>query len=193
MLPTLPVPVLLLAVHLSGVNAVGAPNCPFLGPVFPKPTALASSPAMKAALANLTATFTQRDIDPANNPNSTSYTVEIYSASQDTPVWSWAHTSQELATVNTSGVNKVDSNTVYRLGSVTKIFTILTFLAEAGDSYWNQPVTQYVPELAALAPKSADDPVMNVDWADITIGGLASQMTGIVRDCLFFRCHRLSC
>ena len=81
------------------------------------------------------------------------------------------------------GVKSVDGNSVYRLGSVTKIFTILTFLIEAGDIYWNTPVTQWVPELELLAGKAQYDPIMNVDWDSITLQDLASHMAGIVRDC----------
>ncbi|KAK6833475.1 beta-lactamase-like 1 [Apiospora arundinis] len=77
---------------------------------------------------------------------------------------------------------EVNGDTIYRLGSLTKIFTILTFLIEAGDGYWNTPITKFVPELALLADKYQYDPVMNVDWAGITLGELASHTAGIVRD-----------
>ncbi|EON95975.1 putative beta-lactamase family protein [Phaeoacremonium minimum UCRPA7] len=172
--------VLLLALQVLVCES--APNCPFIGPAFPKPTALASSTSFQAALANLTTTFTARDLDPDTNPNSTSYSLEIFAAYNDKPIWSWYHTAPELIAANTSGVKTVDSNTVYRLGSVTKIFTIYTFLVEAGDVHWNEPVTSFVPELKSMADKAADDPVMNVDWGSITLGGLASQMAGITRD-----------
>lgn len=173
--------VLLLALQVLVCES--APNCPFIGPAFPKPTALASSTSFQAALANLTTTFTARDLDPDTNPNSTSYSLEIFAAYNDKPIWSWYHTAPELIAANTSGVKTVDSNTVYRLGSVTKIFTIYTFLVEAGDVHWNEPVTSFVPELKSMADKATDDPVMNVDWGSITLGGLASQMAGITRDC----------
>ncbi|KAK8001726.1 hypothetical protein PG991_013948 [Apiospora marii] len=142
------------------------PDCPFPGPAFPKPTKLATSETFKSVLADLTSTFEARDRDPANNPNGTSWSVQRPS----------------LATANTGGVKAVDGDTIYRLGSLTKIFTILTFLIEAGDGYWNTPVTKFVPELALLADKYQYDPVMNVDWASITLGELASHTAGIVRD-----------
>jgi CubicO group peptidase (beta-lactamase class C family) len=84
---------------------------------------------------------------------------------------------------NTTGVRRVDKNTVYRLGSLTKIFTIYTWLVQDGDLKWNTPITEYVPELQAVADRSSQDAVANVDWGDVTIGALASQMAGIVRDC----------
>ncbi|KAI0835961.1 beta-lactamase/transpeptidase-like protein [Hypoxylon sp. FL0890] len=182
--PLFPVAALLLAAQVV-FPVAGIPNCPYLGPAFPKPSALASSQAIKTAVANLTATFDSRGMDPATNPNGTSWSIQVFSASdpdEDTPVWSHYHTATDLLTATTPGVKSVDGNTVYRLGSVTKIFTILTFLIEAGDTYWNTPVTQWVPELELLADRAQYDPVMNVDWASITLQDLASHMAGVVRD-----------
>ncbi|KAI0886634.1 beta-lactamase/transpeptidase-like protein [Annulohypoxylon maeteangense] len=124
-------------------------------------------------------------MDSATNPNATSWSIQVFSASdkdEDTPLWSHYHTATNLLTANTPGVKSVNGDTVFRLGSVTKIFTILTFLIEAGDTYWNTPVTQWVPELELLAGKAQYDPIMNVDWDSITLQDLASHMAGIVRD-----------
>ncbi|KAI1210140.1 beta-lactamase/transpeptidase-like protein [Annulohypoxylon truncatum] len=176
---------LLLAAQALITPTGGIPNCPYPGPAFPKPRSLASSDAIKTAIANLTTTFNARGTDPAANPNSTSWSIQVFSASdadEDTPLWSHYHTATDLLTANTPGVKSVDGDTVYRLGSVTKIFTILTFLIEAGDTYWNTPVTQWVPELELLAGKAQYDPVMNVEWETITLQDLASHLAGIVRD-----------
>ncbi|KAI1412025.1 beta-lactamase/transpeptidase-like protein [Hypoxylon sp. FL1857] len=185
--PLFAVAALLLATATQVVFPVnGIPNCPYPGPVFPKPKALASSQAIKTAIANLTATFDSRGMDPATNPNGTSWSIQVFSASdadEDTPVWSHYHTATDLLTSDTPGVKSVNGDTVYRLGSVTKIFTILTFLIEAGDTYWNTPVTQWVPELELIAGKAEYDPIMNVDWSSITLQDLASHMAGVVRDC----------
>lgn len=172
--------------------SLGAPNCPPLGPVFPKPSSqtLLSSPSVQAAIANLTATFTARDASNSTGAYSTSYSIEVWSASDapGTTLFSWHHTAPNLtATWNTTGVRKVDKDTVYRLGSLTKIFTIYTWLVQDGDTRWNEPITKYIPELAAAADKAKDDPVGNADWGEVTIGALASQMAGIVRDCEYYR------
>ncbi|KAI0891918.1 beta-lactamase/transpeptidase-like protein [Annulohypoxylon nitens] len=176
---------LLLAAHAILIApAGGIPNCPYPGPAFPKPTSLATSDAIKTAIANMTATFNARASDPATNPNGTSWSIQVFSASDtdDAPLWSHYHTATNLLTADTPGLKSIDGDTVFRLGSVTKIFTILTFLIEAGDTYWNTPVTQWVPELELLAGKAQYDPVMNVDWDSITLQDLASHLAGIVRD-----------
>lgn len=170
-------------VWVSSVSSI--PNCPFPGAAFPKPTNLAASPTIQAALKNITAAFETYDKDPSNNPNATSWSLQIFSASSEEPLWEHYHTAENLLGNDETGNFTVGPDTIYRLGSLTKIFTILTFLAEAGDAYWNDPVTEFVPELQVLAAKAQADPVMYVDWSSVTLGGLASHMAGITRDCVY--------
>ncbi|KAI1344430.1 beta-lactamase/transpeptidase-like protein [Xylariaceae sp. FL0016] len=170
----------LLAAAVAPV--AGIPNCPFPGPAFPKPTNLAASQTVQTALTNLTATFDARGADPVQNPNGTSWSIQVFSASSDQALWEHYHTAMNLLSTDNPGVKSVGADTIYRLGSLTKIFTIMTFLSEAGDAYWNTPVTRFVPELELLAGKAQYDPVMNVAWGDITLGMLASHTAGVVRD-----------
>ncbi|KAK4152674.1 D-alanyl-D-alanine-carboxypeptidase/endopeptidase AmpH [Chaetomidium leptoderma] len=175
----------LLAVA-AATPALAGPNCPPLGPVFEKTYNFKTSSAMQAAIANLTATFTAWDqIDgPGVRANTTSYSIEVFSTSKENPIiFDWHHTAASLAAAtNTSGVSKTDANAVYRLGSLTKVFTVYTWLAQDGDSKWNEPITKYVPELAEAAQRAKADPVSNVPWDEVTIGALAGQMSGAIRD-----------
>lgn len=176
-------PVALLALWAWIPLVFGIPNCPFPGAAFPKPTNLATSPTIQAAMEKLTAAFETYDKTPTNNPNGTSWSLQIFSASSNGPIWEHYHTAQNLLDNDETENFTVGPDTIYRLGSLTKIFTILTFIAEAGDSHWNDPVTMYIPELGPLAEKAQSDPVLNVDWNTVTLGNLASHMAGIVRDC----------
>ncbi|KAI0427892.1 beta-lactamase/transpeptidase-like protein [Xylaria sp. FL1042] len=173
--------VISLSLWLWASVVYGIPNCPFPGAAFPKPTNLATSPTIQAALSNLTAAFEAYDETPENNPNGTSWSLQVFSASSDEPLWEHYHTAKNLLDQE-EGNFTVGPDTIYRLGSLTKIFTMLTFLAEAGDTRWNDPVTKYLPELELLAPKARSDLVMNVDWSSVTLGALASHMAGIMRD-----------
>ncbi|KAJ8114270.1 hypothetical protein ONZ43_g4943 [Nemania bipapillata] len=157
-------------------TCTAAPTCPLEGPVFPKPLQLAQSEAMKAAVSTLTDTF-KGITDGAQNY---SFALDVFSAHDPDSLFSVLHTAANIAQLNTVGVKKVDENTVFRLGSLTKIYTIYTFLVNAGDKIWNEPITKYVPELQAMTNRS--DPVTNTAWDQVTIGGLATQMTGIPRD-----------
>ncbi|KAI1099668.1 beta-lactamase/transpeptidase-like protein [Jackrogersella minutella] len=153
-----------------------APTCPLDGAVFPKPLRLAESDAVKTALATLNTRF----VNITARAQNYSMSIQVFSANDPVPLFSLSHTAPSLASQNTTGVTSVDENTVFRLGSLTKIYTIFTFLINAGHSHWNEPIVKYVPELQELANRS--DPVDYVAWDDITLGGLATQITGIPRE-----------
>lgn len=68
----------------------------------------------------------------------------------------------------------MDANTAYRIGSITKVFTTLAFLAEAGDKHFNRPITEFIPELAAM--RQSKDQLRSVDWEDISIESLMAQV-----------------
>jgi hypothetical protein len=163
-----------------------APNCPLFGPEFPPPQRLSEHPTWKKAVDNVTAVFDYIDASNITGIDRFSYSIQIFSTNPGPPViWERHSTAKDLP-VNTTGVKQVDRDTVYRLGSVSKAFAVLAFLAEVGDVYWNQPITKYIPELAKHSgrPTSADfDSVRETDWDDITIGALASQVSGLARDC----------
>jgi CubicO group peptidase (beta-lactamase class C family) len=76
----------------------------------------------------------------------------------------------------------VEADTVYRVGSLAKIFTVYTLLVEAGDIRFNSPITDSVPELAALVNNRSANASKRVALEDITIGDLASHMAGIASD-----------
>lgn len=184
----------LLLVHLpsnillSGVHA--APNCPLIGPEFPPPKNLAGNPRWRDAIANITAVFDYIDTSNITGIDLFSYSIQIFSTNPGPPVlWERYRTAKDLP-ANTTGVKIVDGDTVYRLGSVSKVYTVLTWLAERGDVEWNTPITEYIPELRGKNGSVGQDPVRRTDWEDITIGALASQVAGIGRDCKFSFCRR---
>jgi hypothetical protein len=164
-----------------------APNCPLIGPEFPPPKRLAEHPKWKAAIANITAVFDYIDTSNITGVDKFSYSLQVFSTNPGAPIlWERYRTAKNLPK-NTTGVTTVDRDTVYRLGSVTKVYTVLAFLAEAGDVQWNSPITKYVPELAKLSTNGSSsdgfDDVRQTAWDDITLGALASQVSGIGRDC----------
>ncbi|KAK4220309.1 D-alanyl-D-alanine-carboxypeptidase/endopeptidase AmpH [Rhypophila decipiens] len=190
MFTTSPLSLVLLLVSSCLPTVLSAPNCPPQGPVFEKPRNFATSAAIRSALANLTATFAARDKDnsPSVLSNETSYSIQVFSTGPNTPnVFEWHHTAELMTSrlnASSPGVKKAGPDTVYRLGSLTKVFTVYTWLAQDGDQKWNEPITKYVPELAAAAKQgnAKSDGVRYVDWDEVTVGALASQMGGIIRD-----------
>ncbi|RAO72658.1 uncharacterized protein BHQ10_008670 [Talaromyces amestolkiae] len=65
-----------------------------------------------------------------------------------------------------SGVTQVDENTVFRIGSAPKLWTVYTLLASAREVSLHDPVTKWVPELHASTATGADDAVNFVRWKD---------------------------
>lgn len=175
--------------------AVNMNYCPLLGPVFPAPTNLATSAAFAAAKANLTSTLDTYVQTGKSSPlshifdaNETSFTLEVFSVSDNPdPLIRYYYTAPSLVNAST-GVQKVDENTVFRIGSISKLWTVLLYLIHAGDKGFHDPVTKYIPELKAAAAAAAaaaveEDAIDTLRWEDVTIKELASHMAGVSRDC----------
>ena len=113
-----------------------------------------------------------------------SYVLQTYTT-DDGVLWQHKYTSPKLLTVNTTGVKEVDENTVHRIGSISKMLTVYTFLVQIGDGVWNDPVTKYIPELRSSASDTASRSVYHVDWNEVTVGSLASFESGLMRDCKY--------
>ncbi|KAK0619543.1 beta-lactamase/transpeptidase-like protein [Immersiella caudata] len=158
-------------------------NCPLYGPIWPRPQNLLQDPGIWYAASILNDIFPQY-IDNANNTGSEwfSYSVEVFTGSEDLPLWSHYWTAPSLATSNNTGVKKITGDTVYRIGSISKIYTVLTFLASVGDGIWNDPITKYLPEIAEFAKEPIESNIYGTDWESITVGSLASQTSGLMRD-----------
>ncbi|KAH6850499.1 beta-lactamase/transpeptidase-like protein [Chaetomium sp. MPI-CAGE-AT-0009] len=154
-------------------------NCPLYGPLLPRPTNLLKSPVIAGVAQTLDDVFFKNiDNDTSTGSQYFSYAVEVFTGSEDLPLWSRYWTAPNLNTFNSSSVTKVDTNTVFRIGSVTKIFTVLTFLATVGDGIWNDPITKHLPEIAEIAENASSSPIFTPDWESITIGSLANALLG---------------
>jgi CubicO group peptidase (beta-lactamase class C family) len=163
--------------------------CPILGLGFTAPKNLCSSSTIQAAAENLTnvinsAVLTGNTTHGVLRSNTSSFSIEIFTAHNATPLYNYHHSSPILAK-GASGVKNVDSNSIYRIGSITKLFTVYTYLLQTGFKYFDEPITKFVPELleATRTRNSSDNPIDNVAWEDITIRDLASYMADIGRDC----------
>ncbi|GAB7362580.1 hypothetical protein MBLNU230_g2895t1 [Neophaeotheca triangularis] len=106
--------------------------------------------------------------------NTSSLSVEV--TSQSATLWTSHHTARERNTTR-PGKSVVDSQSVYRIASISKVFTVLGILYQqrAGNLSLDDPVKDYIPELAA-------DDAGEIPWHDITIRSMASQLSGIPRD-----------
>ena len=93
-----------------------------------------------------------------------------------------------MLNTTSGGTTKVDADTVYRIGSISKTVTVLELLLHEGKVSFDDPVTMYIPELAAITAISGVANEINEPlWAEITVGSLTSYLSGIGRDCEFHR------
>jgi hypothetical protein len=162
-------------------------SCPIINAYYPAPTALASSSNIQSAIAS-----TDSQIQAALNsnttlpldPNFTAFSVDIYSLHSEEPLYTYHFLPDALASQRTSGVSTIDSDTVFRIGSVSKLLTAYVYLVKAGDSTWHRPVTDFVPELESIAQQNNAlfNSIDEVSWRSVTVGALASHMAGIAKN-----------
>ncbi|KAH8700823.1 beta-lactamase/transpeptidase-like protein [Talaromyces proteolyticus] len=152
------------------------PNCPFLGFDLPSARAPSNSTAVHTAKRNVTYLIHELLHDQLATVNSTSFSVQAYSTHEESVLFEYHY----AAPVGQVGTSSVDGNTVYRIGSVSKLLFIYLWLIEDGDIHFNDAITNFVPELAQDAETSTG--ILQPLWRDITIGELASHLGGIGRD-----------
>ncbi|KAI8633034.1 putative penicillin-binding protein [Xylariaceae sp. FL1651] len=158
-----------------------------LGSVYAPPLGLTTSSIVNNAASHLSAALHQvlehghSDFgDFAANTSSVSITAVSTESDEDAPFFDF-HFSSPFLNHTTDGTDRVAKNSIYRIGSISKLFTIYTLLVGYGWEHWDNSVTRYVPELRDAASSGPHDPIGNADWNEISIGDLASQLSGIGR------------
>ncbi|OJJ43562.1 hypothetical protein ASPZODRAFT_19286 [Penicilliopsis zonata CBS 506.65] len=176
----------LFLASLSSLSLAAATTqyCPLTGPLFVPPRNL-SAASFSSAADNFTSTV-KDSLSSGTSPlgplpiNTTTFSVQFFSAHSDEPLFQYDHTAPSVA--NGSVGSKLSSaDSVYRLGSVSKLLTVLTWLVHDGDHHWSNAITDLVPELL----QAKGDIVDKVDWESVTVGDLASQLGGVPHDYAF--------
>ncbi|KAJ4201207.1 hypothetical protein NW767_006859 [Fusarium falciforme] len=150
-------------------------HCPPLGPVLPAPTSPSTSDAVKTAVKTLTEGLKAL----TGSFNNTAVSIGMVSLHEDEPILNLHHTPTNL---DARGVKEVDTDTVYRIGSVSKAFTVLAALKLSGVRM-DDAVTKYLPQLRKLGKQQDEkNNITVVDWDRISLQALASHMGGIPAD-----------
>ncbi|KAI1339866.1 beta-lactamase/transpeptidase-like protein [Xylariaceae sp. FL0016] len=178
-------------VSVSHAGELHYKPCPLYGANYPAPSNLAAEACIQQASSSLRSQLNDAFQSPSSfgqlDPNTTAFSVEVYSLHQDNPLFTMHFTPDYLKSQRTEGVEAVDEDTIYRIGSVSKLYTVYMYLIAAGDDSWNLPITNFVAELAAISSSAGDveDNVDQAKWNSITMGALASQLAGISRDSIY--------
>lgn len=164
-----------LLFHLQGTLAAVGGHCPPLGAVLPAPTAPSSNKNVTRAVSAATSLL---DI-LASNFNYSGIAIGVKSIHEDDYLLEYAYTPPEF---DQRGVEEIDSDTVFRLASVSKLFPVLAILQLPGMRL-DDPITDYLPELRDLNKQAREqNAIWTIDWDEITIGSLASHLAGIPAD-----------
>jgi CubicO group peptidase (beta-lactamase class C family) len=151
--------------------------CPYLGEIYPPPKNFISHPLWVDATRNLTQALLAEPLQR----NATSFAIQVISQDSKTPIY--IYENYHKAPGHLYGVNgekNVDGDTIFRIGSISKLFTIYALLLQCGFRCFEDPITKYVPELQGAAFNNNVD---DVKWEEVTVGALAAQLSGIGRDC----------
>ena len=164
----------------------------FLGPTYPAPIDLTSNNSLiPASWKNLTSTFdaylkkgnqSTASKLPLSGVEKVTFSVGLFSI--DDPAAAklqYHYTSPEIANA-TQGTTQVNGDSIYRIASVSKLFTVFAGLLQLTDEDWNRPLTDIIPGLAEHAAGTAageEDAVYKIQWDKITPWALASQLAGV--------------
>jgi CubicO group peptidase (beta-lactamase class C family) len=158
-------------------------NCGLLGPAYPIPTSLSSlktitdaKDAFAASLRTVISTGST-DLDLPFDNVTTTFSVGVFSAHSDDFLFKYHYAAPALNETLTGGT--LGDDTIYRIGSITKVLTVYTMLAKLGTRYLDEPITKFIPELANV---TARDKLLHAQWSEVTLGAVAGQMAGLTRD-----------
>lgn len=168
--------------------------CPILGPRFPVPSGLSTDKIIQEAMENTTKTFNDLVASGGSDEhgpiasNTTSFSIGLFSPTDalnaSLPFFYEYHYTTPSLAEKSGNKAKVGAQSIYRIGSLTQVFTVWLTLIEAGEAAWAAPVTKYIPELAHAATSFHNSSsTTQIGWEDVTIGDLAAHLAGIPRDC----------
>lgn len=103
---------------------------------FPAPSNLSSGSAINAAtkpaIDAIQAALLNAMVYGQLDSKAASSTIDVYSTHENDSIFIYHYSAPTLAHP-TESVAQVDSNTIYRIGSVSKLLTVYTYLATADD------------------------------------------------------------
>lgn len=155
----------------------------FLGPTYPPPRDLTSkSSLVRAAWTNLTSTldgyFTNNNTPAALAPiEEVTWSTGLFSLHDPEAVkLQYHHLSEQI---RKKGPATVDGDTIYRIASVSKLFTVLIGLMKLTNEEWYRPLNAIIPGLSPSTHNA--DPIYTTPWSNLTPWALATHLSGIAR------------
>ncbi|RLL97785.1 hypothetical protein CFD26_105959 [Aspergillus turcosus] len=157
-----------------------------LGPVYPAPRDLSSkSSRVEAGWKSLTARLHRETSSDSSLLKNLTFSVGLFSIHDPAAEKLQFHyTSSEIQN-SPNGTKKVDGHSIYRVASLSKLFTVLAAMRELDSEQWERPLTEIIPAFAEyVKSRSGVDAVYSTPWDQITPSALAAQISGVARDVL---------
>ena len=135
--------ILSILAHSATAQTVNTKPCPLLGLSYPQPSSYATAVAIQSAVNSL-----QNAISILNNAssstygtfegNTTAFAVDLYSLHDEESLFNHFSTPDGVKAQHIEGVGSVDANTVFRIGSVSKLLTVYAMLVEVGSKSYSE-------------------------------------------------------
>ena len=111
----------------------------------------------------------------------TTFSIGMFSVAEDN-LWQYHHAGVSLSKGNSTRTPIVDGDSVYQIGSISKLFTVYLWLIREGDVLFSHSIAEYLPELLeGQASWNSLTPI----WEEITVGDLVGHIGGLARDCKY--------
>ena len=149
---------------------VSSKACPPLGAVLPAPRFPSRSESVKEATQKLISGFND---ELKQLLNASGVSVGVKSTHEDNLLFNYHFTPPVLSGI---GTDTIDEKTIYRVGSLSKLFPALVVLQESINL--DDSVLKYVPDLQNVT----ESPEGSIPWEDVTIGSLLSHLSGLATD-----------
>ena len=179
MLLYLPYPIRISAILVISSVVQNVQSCFEPSEPLPAPLLDVHSPDLRQLFSDLNVTIENALINGNAPWNTTvsSFAVEVTSSTET--LWRSLYTAPLLGNYTDGEPTKVTENTAFRIASISKVFTVLAILLQEqeGKLSMKDPVTKYLPGLAKGKIRGG------VDWHHISLESLASQLSGVPREC----------
>ncbi|KAF2422980.1 beta-lactamase family protein, partial [Tothia fuscella] len=160
-----------------------------LGPRFPPTTGIGSKESIVAdAWKNVSAVFdSYLTGDRSKSPElltgleNLTFSLGLWSLHDPSALsLQYHYTSKEVK--DGPGVDKVDADSIYRVASLSKLFTVFAGLLSFEHGEWDRPITDFISGLTKDSlNRSSTNPIRSVQWEDVTLKALAAQIAGVPR------------
>jgi CubicO group peptidase (beta-lactamase class C family) len=144
-----------------------------LGPLFPSSFDVSASEFFTNATELFPAAITSLFESAAVNETGQAFAIDVFSTYTNTSIYSYSHLGSAVESSQQGG--ELGDETIFRIGSVSKLYTAYAIIAAAGLDIFRDPVTKYIPELEG---NPRDKPHEFIIWEDVTVGALLNQQAG---------------